>query len=64
MEIEVVVGTVFEVHFSILFIVSGPYRIVLTTDWCHINQGTKEVIQQYGFDMENEVEFGGTVLVL
>jgi hypothetical protein len=63
-EIEAVLGTIFKVDFRILFVVSGPYGTVRTTDCWHENRGTEEVVQQYGFGTENEVEFGGTVLVL
>jgi hypothetical protein len=48
-EIEAVLGTIFEADFRFLFVVSGPYGTVRTTDCWHKNRGTEEVVQQYGF---------------
>jgi hypothetical protein len=59
-----ILGTVFEVDFRIWVVVSRPYETVRTTNCGHKKRGTKEVVQQYGFGMENEANFCGTDLVL
>jgi hypothetical protein len=62
-KIEAVLDMIFEVDFQILFIVSGSYGTICTTDCWHENRGTEQVLQHYGFGTENEAEFGGTVLL-
>jgi hypothetical protein len=64
MEIEAVLGTVFEADFRFLFAVSWPYGTVRTVDCWHGKQGTEEVIQQYRFGMFFEAKFIETILVL
>jgi hypothetical protein len=59
-----ILSTVFEADFRILVVVYGSYGTVRTADYGHEKQGTEEVVQQYGFGMENEADLCGTDLVL
>jgi hypothetical protein len=44
MKIEVVLGTIFEANFYILFVVFGPYGTVCTTNYWHENRGTEQAV--------------------
>jgi hypothetical protein len=63
-KIEAIFGTVFEAVSRFFVVVSGSYETVHTGDCGLGKRGTEEAKQQYGFGMENEVDFYGTDLVL
>jgi hypothetical protein len=59
-----ILGTYFRGRFQNLVCCFWAVWNSPTIDCWHKNQGMEQAIHSYRFGMENEAEFGGTVLVL